>query len=47
MDKIKINDEFYDIMLPEYQELVEEATYGKEDRGWKDVGVAKELIEEH
>jgi len=47
MDKIKINEEFFDIMPPEYQELVEEATYGKEDRGWKDVGVAKELIEEH
>lgn len=46
-EKIKINDEFYDIMPPEYQELVEEATYGKADRGWKDVGEAKELIEEH
>jgi pyruvate ferredoxin oxidoreductase beta subunit len=46
-DKIKINKEFYDIMPPEYQELVETATYGKEGRGWKDVGVAKELIEEH
>jgi pyruvate ferredoxin oxidoreductase beta subunit len=34
-------------MPPEYQELVETSTYGKEGRGWKDVGVAKELIEEH
>ena len=46
-DKIKINKEFYDIMPPEYQDLVNDATYGKEGRGWKDVGVAKELIEEH
>lgn len=46
-EKIKINEEFYDIMPPEYRELVESATYGKEGRGWKDVGIAKELIEEH
>jgi len=46
-DKIKINKEFYDIMPQEYQDLVENATYGKEGRGWKDVGIAKELIEEH
>ena len=24
-----------------------EATYGNEDRGWKDIGTSKELIEEH
>jgi pyruvate ferredoxin oxidoreductase beta subunit len=46
-EKIKICEEFYDIMPPEYRELVDSATYGKEGRGWKDVGVAKELIEEH
>jgi len=46
-EKIKINREFYDIMPQEYQELVEDATYGKEGRGWKDVGESKELIEEH
>lgn len=46
-EMIKINPEFYDIMPVEYQELVESATYGKEDRGWKDVGSSKELIEEH
>jgi len=46
-DKIRINEEFYDIMPPEYREMVEDATYGKEDRGWKDIGVHKELIEEH
>ena len=22
-------------------------TYGKEDRGWKDIGTSKELIEQH
>ncbi len=46
-DKIRICDEFVDIMPPEYRDLVENATYGKENRGWKDVGVHKELIEEH
>ncbi len=46
-EKIKINKEFYDIMPPEYQDLVEDATYGKSDRGWKDIGVHKELIEQH
>ena len=46
-DKIRICEEFYDVMPPEYQELVEDATYGKEGRGWKDIGIHKELIEEH
>jgi pyruvate ferredoxin oxidoreductase beta subunit len=46
-EKIKICKEFYDVMPPEYQELVEDATYGNTDRGWKDIGVHKELIEEH
>ncbi|HEX9758654.1 MAG TPA: thiamine pyrophosphate-dependent enzyme [Nitrospiria bacterium] len=46
-EKIKICKEFYDVMPPEYQDLVENATYGKENRGWKDIGVNKELIEEH
>jgi len=46
-DKIRINEEFYDIMPREYRDMVEDATYGKEGRGWKDIGVHKELIEEH
>jgi pyruvate ferredoxin oxidoreductase beta subunit len=46
-DKIRINEEFYDIMPSEYRDMVENATYGKADRGWKDIGVHKELIEEH
>ncbi len=46
-DKIRINEEFYDIMPIEYRDMVEDATYGKEGRGWKDIGVHKELIEEH
>lgn len=36
-----------DIMPPEYQDLVKSATYGKENRGWKDIGSSKELIEPH
>jgi pyruvate ferredoxin oxidoreductase beta subunit len=47
MDKIAINKEFYDIMPPEYRELVETATFGRTGRGWKDIGINKELIEEH
>lgn len=47
LERIKIAPEFYDIMPPEYQELVNNATYGKTDRGWKDIGTKKELIEEH
>jgi pyruvate ferredoxin oxidoreductase beta subunit len=46
-EKIVISPEFYDIMPPEYRDLVEQSTYGKEDRGWKDIGQSKELIEEH
>lgn len=46
-EMIRICDEFVDIMPPEYLDLVERATFGKESRGWKDIGVAKELIEEH
>jgi len=46
-EKIQICPEFYDIMPPEYRDLVEQATFGKEDRGWKDIGQSKELIEEH
>ncbi len=46
-EKIQICEEFYDIMPPEYQALVTNATWGKEGRGWKDVGVNKELIEQH
>ncbi len=46
-EMIRICDEFVDIMPPEYVDLVERATFGKEGRGWKDIGVAKELIEEH
>jgi pyruvate ferredoxin oxidoreductase beta subunit len=46
-EKIKICDEFYDIMPPEYRDLVEQSTYGKDGRGWKDIGTSKELIEDH
>lgn len=46
-DKIRINEEFYDIMPIEYRDMVENATYGNEARGWKDIGLKKELIEEH
>src|SRR5256884_1779144 len=46
-EKIQICPEFYDIMPPEYRDLVEQATYGKEGRGWKDIGQSKELIESH
>jgi len=46
-DKIKISPALEDIMPVEYRELVADATYGKEGRGWKDIGSAKELIEEH
>ncbi len=46
-EKIQICAEFYDIMPPEYRDLVEQATYGNEGRGWKDIGNSKELIEEH
>ena len=34
-------------MPSDYQDLVKSATYGKEDRGWKDIGTSKELIEQH
>ena len=46
-ERIKIAPEFFDIMPPEYQDLVTKATYGNENRGWKDIGTNKELIEEH
>ena len=42
-----ISADLFDIMPPEYKELVSNATYGKEDRGWKDIGNKKELIESH
>ena len=46
-ERIKISPELYDIMPSDYQDLVSSATYGKEDRGWKDIGTSKELIEQH
>jgi pyruvate ferredoxin oxidoreductase beta subunit len=46
-EKISLCDDLSDIMPPEYHELVETATYGKENRGWKDIGSSKELIEQH
>ena len=46
-ERITIAPEFFDIMPPEYQDLVTKATYGNESRGWKDIGTSKELIEEH
>ena len=47
VDKIAICDEFVDIMPAEYQTLVSDSTFGKVDRGWKDIGSSKELIEQH
>ncbi|HEY5648984.1 MAG TPA: thiamine pyrophosphate-dependent enzyme [Nitrospiria bacterium] len=46
-EKIQICPEFYDVMPPEYRDLVEHSTYGVENRGWKDIGNSKELIENH
>lgn len=46
-EKIQISEDLYDIMPPEYQDIVDHGTYGKKDRGWKDIGESKELIEEH
>ncbi|MFQ5451587.1 MAG: thiamine pyrophosphate-dependent enzyme [Nitrospinaceae bacterium] len=46
-EKISICEDLADIMPPEYQELVETATFGKDDRGWRDIGSSKELIEQH
>ena len=46
-EKIALCEDLADIMPPEYHELVENATYGKQDRGWKDIGSSKELIEQH
>ena len=46
-ERIKISPDLYDIMPSDYQDLVQKATYGKEDRGWKDIGTSKELIEQH
>lgn len=45
--RITISPDLHDIMPPKYQDLVRHATYGKEDRGWKDIGTSKELIEQH
>jgi len=46
-EKIDICEDLADIMPPEYQQLVGDATYGNPDRGWKDVGSSKELIDQH
>ena len=46
-EKIVLCEDLADIMPPEYQELVEAATFGDQDRGWKDIGSSKELIEQH
>ena len=46
-EKIVLCEDLADIMPPEYQELVKDSTFGKEDRGWKDIGSSKELIEQH
>jgi pyruvate ferredoxin oxidoreductase beta subunit len=46
-ERIAISPDLYDIMPSDYQDLVKNATYGKEDRGWKDIGTSKELIEQH
>ncbi|MDP7557477.1 MAG: thiamine pyrophosphate-dependent enzyme [Nitrospinaceae bacterium] len=46
-EKISICEDLADIMPPEYHELVGSATYGNTERGWKDIGSSKELIEQH
>ena len=46
-EKIQMTEGLMDIMPPEYQELVANATFGTEDRSWKDIGSSKELIEQH
>jgi pyruvate ferredoxin oxidoreductase beta subunit len=46
-EKIVLCEDLADVMPPEYQELVETATFGNQDRGWKDIGSSKELIEQH
>jgi len=46
-EKLTMTEALAEIMPPEYQELVATATYGKEGRGWKDIGSSKELIEQH
>jgi len=46
-EKIQISEDLADIMPPEYQEMVATATFGNEDRSWKDIGTSKELIEQH
>ena len=45
--KIAMAEALSDIMPTEYHTLVEDSTYCKEDRGWKDIGSSKELIEQH
>ena len=42
-ERIQISEALYDIMPSDYQDLVKSDTYGKEDRGWKDIGTSKEL----
>jgi len=46
-EKIALCEDLADIMPPEYQELVANASYGQPLRTWKDIGSKKELIEEH
>ncbi|MCA9483378.1 MAG: ferredoxin oxidoreductase [Nitrospina sp.] len=46
-EKIALCEDLADVMPPEYQELVATATFGNQDRGWKDIGSSKELIEQH
>jgi len=46
-EKIQLSESLADIMPPEYQDIVENATYGNDQRSWKDIGSSKELIEEH
>ncbi len=46
-EKIQLSEHLADIMPPEYHDIVENATYGNDQRSWKDIGTSKELIEEH
>lgn len=44
---IKVNEALKEFVPEEIKELEEIGTWDKTDRGWKDLGVSKELIEEH
>ncbi|MDH5680660.1 MAG: thiamine pyrophosphate-dependent enzyme [Spirochaetota bacterium] len=44
---VRMSEALADVMPQEYKDLVAHSTYGKVDRGWRDLGESKELIEQH